>query len=113
MTKTHTGSPGSSNSLVDDEAVFARMIHLVHERMLAELAEMDTEKQKGTGTSESRIKSLAAFFKALQGVEEMVNRVDMKREEQSLEGADIVEFRRQLERQIQSVIDGQSEEQVS
>lgn len=97
----------------DEASVFEDTVLSLRKRMRDELNKMDSEREAGTGTSETRMKSLAAFLKALQGVEEMANGIEEKREQQSLDGIDIVELRRQLEKQIEALVDEDATGEVS
>ena len=59
-----TGNPGTHLQI---EKAAVRL----HERMLGELELLEREQSEAESWSENRLKQLTAFFKALQGMEEM------------------------------------------
>ena len=75
----------------------------IHERMLAELALIDQEQSEAVDWSETRLKQLTVFLKALQGMEEMMGRFEEKRDQDTQDTRDILEFRRELEKRITGI----------
>ena len=92
-------------------AVMDSMLAHLQNSMHAELDAMDEQRLKKEVSSESRLKQLIAFFKAIQGVNEMANRTN-NNDNRSCEGVDILEFRRELERHIKALEEKQENESV-
>ena len=112
----NAGRPGLNSNRARDEAGSSALEAVVIElrtHMRDELAKLNVDGRKQFAVSEARMKSLAAFLKALQAVEDMANRLKESRAQQSRESVSTVEFRGQLEKQIQAVVDEASEGTVS
>lgn len=56
-----------------------------------------------------QLKELTGIFKLLQGVEEMIKKIQENRDRQRDSGIDALEFRRKLEQQIAQIVDTQTE----
>jgi hypothetical protein len=81
--------------------------------LFSQLAGFEHEKNSDTKTEEQKLKSYAGFFKLVQSLEEMINRIQIERDKKSSRGVDILEFRQQLEKQIAKLVDENSEKPVS
>ncbi len=82
-------------------------------RLMGELEKTETEEDFLTASSEYRMKVLSGIFKALQGVEDMINRIKRDSDSDAQRGIDVVEFRRQLEEQIARLVEKEAEATVS
>ena len=95
-----TGNPGTHLQI---EKAAVRL----HERMLGELELLEREQSEAESWSENRLKQLTAFFKALQGMEEMLGRFEEKRDRYTQDTRDILEFRCELEKRIAGLVSEQ------
>ena len=77
----------------------------IHKSMLAELDLIDQMRSEDDSWSEARLKQLTAFFKALQGMEEMLGRFEERRDRDTQDTRDILEFRRELEKRIAGFVE--------
>ena len=81
----------------------------LRDKIIDELANLDTMNSGEDISNEQRLKSYLGFFKLLQCLEEMIKRVQQERDAKSERGVDILEFRRQLEEQIAELVDIKNE----
>lgn len=81
--------------------------------LLSQLANFELEENHADIQQEQKLKSYAGFFKLVQNLEEMINRIQIERDKKSSRGVDILEFRQQLEKQIAKLVDENSEKPVS
>lgn len=77
---------------------------------IAQLGKALDEKQ---APATVRVKAFADFFKVIQGVELILNGVRQQREQHSETQLEVVEFRRELEAQIASLVDAETSLPVS
>ncbi|MEL7428749.1 MAG: hypothetical protein AAFN43_01995 [Pseudomonadota bacterium] len=85
----------------------------LRDRLVAELEETENSKAFRDATADQRMKTLTGFFKALQGVEDMINRMERESELDEKRGIDVVEFRRQLEEHIARLVEQEGAKPVS
>ncbi len=98
----------------DGEALLLEPVILrLHERLLKELEDTEKSEEFIEAPPEQRMKILTGLFKALQGVEDMINQKKREFETHAKRGIDVVEFRRQLEEQIARLVEQESQEAVS
>ena len=80
-----------------------------HNKIMDELVGLEQVNSSEEISNEQRLKSYLGFFKLLQCLEEMMKRVQQERDKKSDRGVDILEFRRQLEEQIDKFVDKENE----
>ena len=100
-------------SLSDDRSDLEDITFKFRNKIIDELASLDTLNTKEDISNEQRLKSYLGFFKLLQCLEEMIKRVQQERDKKSDRGVDILEFRRQLEEQIAKLVDLKNEAALS
>ena len=100
-------------SHLEGSALFEETLVELRQRMAEELGRLDSDEELQLATSEKRLKYLSGYFKTLQGVEDMVNRLWDKRGEEESKGISVVEFRRQLEEQIERLIQAEAAQSIS
>ena len=85
----------------------------LQERLLSELRDTEDDPAFSEEPLEKRTRVLTNIVKALQGVEDMINRIKKDRERDAERGIDVVEYRRQLEEAIAGLVDGETAPPVS
>ncbi len=91
----------------------APVVLRLRDRLLGELERTETSEEFDGATSEQRMRILSGLFKALQGVEDMINRMKRDSDQDAQRGIDVVEFRRQLEEQIARLVEQETPHPVS
>ncbi len=99
--------------MTDDRSDLEDITFKLRDKIIDELASLDTANNSEDVSDEQRLKSYLGFFKLLQCLEEMMKRVQQEREKKSDRGVDILEFRRQLEEQITKLVDIKNEASLS
>lgn len=82
-------------------------------RLLEELEQTENCEEFQASSLDQRMKTLTGIFKALQGAEDMINRIKQENELDEKRGIDVVEFRRQLEEQIARLVEQENSQPVS
>jgi len=93
--------------------VFDDMAFRLRDRVTNEFERLDEGLDGGSADAEKRMKLLSGFFRLLQGVEEMVGRIEQRRHEKRNRSSDLVELRRELEKRIDALVQGQTDTPVS
>lgn len=97
---------------VDADYTLEEIVLRLRERLLQELVRTEGCEEFRSAGSEQRMRILTGIFKALQGVEEMMARINRDGNAKSANGLDVVEFRRQLEKQIARLVEQEASETV-
>ena len=95
--------------MADDRSDLEDITLKLRDKIIDELASLDTIDSGEDISNEQRLKSYLGFFKLLQCLEEMIKRVQQESDAKSERGVDILEFRRQLEEQIAKLVDIKNE----
>lgn len=83
------------------------------DQIIVDLEKLEAMQEPDEISGEQRLKCLTGFFKLLQTVEEMIKRNQHERDKKLERGVDILEFRKQLEKQIATIVDEKTEGVVS
>lgn len=102
-----------SQSIGDSPTQLEGIAIKIQEQILTDLETLQNSKEPNELSGEQRLKSLTGFFKLLQSVEEMIKRIQQERDKKSNRGVDILEFRKQLEKQITKLVDEKTEGAIS
>ena len=100
-------APPWDNGTPKTQLQFEKAALRLQERMLGELELVEREQSEAESWSEVRLRQLTAFFKALQGMEEMLGRFEEKRDRYTQDTRDILEFRCELEKRIAGLVSEQ------
>lgn len=98
---------------MDDRSDLEDIVFKFRNKIIEQLASIDTLDGDENVPNEQRLKSYLGFFKLLQCLEEMIKRVQQERDKKSERGVDILEFRQQLEEQIAKLVDIKNEATLS
>lgn len=90
------------------ETLARRMLVALEQR-----ADLLTRRLADEDTAELPARELSDFLKLLQGVEDMINRIERNRDQRTNQRADLLEMRREIERQIEALVDETAEGDVS
>ena len=105
-----------SASSKDNPNQFEKIITKLQNMILAELKEIEEAKitdSETPTTIEQKLKTYTGFFKLVHLLEETTQQIKQERDKKSDRGIDILEFRKQLEKQIAKLVDDKIEETVS
>ena len=105
-----------SAPIKDNPNQFEEIVTKLQNMVLAELKEIEAAKITDTATpatTEQKLKTYTGFFKLVQLLEETTQEIKQKRDKKSDRGIDILEFRKQLEKQITKLVDNKIEEIIS
>ena len=72
---------------------------------LEQRSEQLTQQLADEEAADLPARELTEFLKVLQGVEDMINRIERKRDQRTNQRADLLEMRREIEKQIEALID--------
>lgn len=114
LSKVNNVSQNDEGESTDDATSQVEAIaHRLKHQILKDLEKLETMSEPDEISGEHRLKCLTGIFKLLQTVEEMIKRSRDERERKQDRGVDILEFRKQLEKQIAKLVDKKAEGIVS
>ena len=93
------------SSLSAETDTFERIVKRFNADLLAKLSALEINDQENEAANDPQLKELAGIFKLLQGVEEMLKRIQENHDQRRESGIDALEFRRKLEAQIAKLVD--------
>ena len=93
-------------------SVLEPVVTRLRDRLIAELEAAEHSEAFKKASPDQRLKTLSGIFKTLEGVEEMMKRIQQEQELNERRGIDVVEFRRQLEKQIARLVQQESEKPI-
>ncbi len=96
----------------DDSDQLEKIATKLKNIICAELSNMETHIEVETTSTEQKLKAYTGFFKLVQNLEEMIKRIQTDRDKKSNRGVDILEFRKQLEKQIAKLVDEKTEKPI-
>jgi len=102
-----------ASNLSAEVNTFEKIVGRLNALLLSMIGTFEINHEASEQTSESQLKELAGLFKLLQGVEEMLKRIQENRDRRQQSGVDALEFRRKLEEQIAQLVDEDAEDKLS
>ena len=97
----------------DESEFLTTVLTLMRDLILDQIEELETVMKDKTISGEQRLKDVMSMLKVLQGAEQMAERKKKNEHGTTERGMDTLEFRRQLEKQIDGLVDEKPKEAVS